>query len=376
MARTRLTQRRVDALEPKAKAFAVRDSELHGFGVQVQPSGTRRYFIHTQHDGRRFFRVVGDAESLPIEEARTRAGAAIVTVKRGNPFVAVNAGQIRFETVAEEVFRRYGQRLKPSTQSLYRSLYRSHILPWFRSKTIVEIGPLDVHRWFTARRATRFAADNAVSVLSMIMRQAEIYGYRPEGTNPCKGIRRHRPRDRERFLSPNELRRLARILERYEAAYPIPVAILWLLILTGCRKSEIGNLKRSEYREGQLFLEDSKTGPRTVWLCSAARAILDGLPRRGAWVFKKKKSQRSLRATERIWCRIRRDADLVDVRLHDLRHTYASIATMEGETILVVSKLLGHRNASTTMKYTHLSNNTLSAAANAVGSVLGNRDSS
>ena len=140
MARTRLTQRRVDALEPKARAFAVRDSELHGFGVQVQPSGTRRYFIHTQHDGRRFFRVVGDAESLPIEEARTRAGEAIVTIKRGNPFVAVNAGQIRFETVAEEVFRRYGQRLKRSTQSLYRSLYRSHILPWFRTKTIVEIG--------------------------------------------------------------------------------------------------------------------------------------------------------------------------------------------------------------------------------------------
>ena len=374
MSRARLTQRRVDALKPKARVYALRDSELTGFGVQVQPSGTRRYFVQVQHDGRRFFKVIGDAETLPVEDARRRAREAIVTIKRGDPFVAVDAGGIRFETVAEEVFRRYGRRLKRSTQTLYRSLYRSHLLPFFQGRAIAEIGPLNVHRWFASRPAP-YAASGAVPVLSMILRQAEVYGYRPQGTNPAKGIRRYRPRDRERFLSPKELKRLARTLKRYEAAYPIPVAILWLLILTGCRKSEIGNLKWSEYREGHLFLEDSKSGPRTVWLSSAARAILDGLPRRGTWIFKKKSTQRPVRATERVWRRIRCDADLVDVRLHDLRHTYASIATMAGETILVVSKLLGHRNASTTMKYTHLSHNTLSAAANAVGSVLGQRGS-
>ena len=209
-------------------------------------------------------------------------------------------------------------------------------------------------------------------VLSVIMRQAEVYGYRPEGSNPCKGIRRYRRRERERFLSPKELQRLAQALERHAVPYPMETAVIRLLLLTGCRKSEIGTLRWSEYREGKLFLADSKTGPRTVWLCSAARAIVDGLPRGGHWVFKTKRMQQPVRAVERAWRRVRKDADLIDVRLHDLRHTYASIATMEGETILVVSKLLGHSDPSTTLKYTHLSYATLNAAVNAVGSVLGN----
>ena len=372
MARTALSQRQVDALKPKKQLFAVTDTALKGFGVQVWPSGALSYFVHTQHDGKRFSKVVGDAKTLPLDAARARAAKAIATVKRGDSVVAVHAGQTQFEAVAEEVFRRYARHWKPQTRAVNRSYYRRHILPWFQGRQITDIEPQDVQRWFASLYATPFSADRSVPVLSVIMRQAEVYGYRPEGSNPCKGIRRYRRRERERFLSPKELQRLTQALERHAVPYPMETAVIRLLLLTGCRKSEIGTLRWSEYREGKLFLADSKTGPRTVWLCSAARAIVDGLARGGHWVFKTKRMQRPVRAVERAWRRVRKDADLIDVRLHDLRHTYASIATMEGETILVVSKLLGHSDPSTTLKYTHLSYATLNAAVNAVGSVLGN----
>ena len=320
MARTLLSQRLVDALKPKKQVFAVRDTALKGFGVQVWPSGTLSYFVHTQHDGRRFSKIVGDAKTLPIAEARTRAAEAIVTVKRGDSVVAVHAGQTQFEAVAEEVFRRYARHWKPRTRVVNRSYYRRHILPWFQGRQITDIEHQDVQRWFASLYATPFSADRSVPVLSVIMRQAEVYGYRPEGSNPCKGIRRYRRRERERFLSPKELQRLTQALKRHTASYPMETAVIRLLLLTGCRKSEIGNLRWSEYREGKLFLADSKTGPRTVWLCSAARAILDGLPRRGHWVFKTNRTRRPVRAVDGVWHRVRKDADLVDVRLHDLRH--------------------------------------------------------
>ena len=141
----------------------------------------------------------------------------------------------------------------------------------------------DVQRWFASLHGTPVAADRSAPILSVIMRQAEVYGYRREGTNPCAGIKRYRRQGRERFLSEPEFRRLGEVLARHEASRPRAVSVIRLLLFTGCRKGEVVSLKWSYYREGKLFLPDSKTGPRTVWLSSAARAILDGLPRRSVW---------------------------------------------------------------------------------------------
>lgn len=120
-------------------------------------------------------------------------------------------------------------------------------------------------------------------VLSVIMREAEAMGLRPEGSNPCRGIRRNRRKGRERSLSDDELRRLSGRLAAHDGRYPEQVAIVRLLLLTGCRKREILTLRWSDYREGHLFLRDSKTGPRTVWLSQPAREVLEGLGRTGRW---------------------------------------------------------------------------------------------
>ena len=149
--------------------------------------------------------------------------------------------------------------------------------------------------------------------------------------------------------------------------------IIRLLLLTGCRKGEIVTLKWRFYREGKLFLPDSKTGPRTVWLSSAARAILDRLPRKSAWVFPSTRTDRSMTTVtvDQLWYRVRAEADLHEVRIHDLRHSYASIAMTQGETVLTIGRLLGHRDPETTLKYTHLSDATVRNAVDTIGTVLG-----
>ena len=285
MATLRLKVRRVDALKPRKSAYDVRDRDLKGFGVRVLPSGAKRYFIHSQHQGRRVWKIVGRAGAIGADEAREQARTLLAAIRKGNEDEAAAPPDTPFETVADEVFRRYARNWKPSTLRVNRGYYRKQILPWFEGCQIADITAHDVQRWFASLHEVPVAADRSAPILSVIMRQAEVYGYRPEGSNPCVGIKRYRRQGRERFLSAAETRRLGEVLTRREAEQPQVVAIIRLLLLTGCRKSEIVTLKWSFYREGKLFLPDSKTGPRTVWLSSAARAILDSVPRGSEWVF-------------------------------------------------------------------------------------------
>ena len=368
-----LTQARIDDLKPRKAVHTLRDGVLKGFGVRVLPSGRKRFFLHTQNDGRRIWKIVGDADILRLDEARRRASALRAAIRRSGDVHHAGSKETRFETVAEEVFRSYGRHWKPLTRKVNRGYLRNQILPWFEGRQIAEITRADVERWFASLHATPVAADRSAPVLSVILREAEVYGYRREGTNPCAGLRRYRRKGRERFLSGPELRRLALVLERHEAGRPALVALVRLLLLTGCRKSEIATLTWSSYREGHLFLTDSKTGPRTVWLSSPARALLARLPRAGRWMFPSARTGRRLPipTLDAFWAKVRVEAGLDDVRLHDLRHTYASIAIGHGETVVTTGRLLGHGNPETTLKYAHLCEDSVRRAAVALGDVLG-----
>ena len=366
-----LTQARIDALKPRNTVRNIRDCTLRGFGIRVLPSGKKRFFIHSQKDGRRIWKIVGDANTISLDEARRCAAALLASIrKRAEESTA--AEDTLFEAVAEEVFRNYGRNWKPRTMKVNRGYLRNQILPWFAGWQITGITRGDVQRWFASLHATPVAADRSAPILSVILRQAEVYAYRPEGSNPCVGIRRYRNKSRERFLSGRELRRLALALDRHEEGRPSHVAFVRLVLLTGCRKNEIATLEWSLYRERHLFLRDSKTGPRTVWLSSPARAVLERLPRTGRWVFPAPRAHRPLctGAFDKFWWRIRAESDLHDVRLHDLRHTYASVAIMQGETVPTTGRLLGHNCPETTLKYAHLSDATVRKAANALGAVL------
>ena len=369
----RLTQRRVDALRPRRKVRDVRDAELKGYGVRVMPTGTRRYFIHSQHRGKRVWKIIGDAAAIAEPEARARARSMLAALREVREPGAADPGGTLFESVAEEVFDRYGRRWKPRTLRVNRDYLRRQILPFFAGRPIGEITREDVRAWFRSLHATPAAANRSAPILSVIMQQAEVWGYRPENSNPCAGIRRYRQGRSERFLTPEEYRRLAEVLGRHEASRPLHVAALRLLLLTGCRKSEILTLQWRSFREGRLYLPDSKTGPRTVWLCGAARDVLDSLPKSSEFVFPVVGSRTPWQWLDRFWQGVRDEAGLQDLRLHDTRHSYASMALLCGESVRTVGRLLGHERASTTLKYAHLSDATVREAVETLSPVLSGR---
>ncbi len=357
MAAIRLTQRRVESLRPRKTVRTVRDADLKGYGVRVMPSGAKRYFIHSQHQGHRVWKIVGDAAVMTEAEARGRARSLLAALRDDRDIEVEVAGDTLFETVAEDVFSR--RRWKPRTLGVNRIYLKRQILPVFAGRPIAAITREEVQHWFRSLHALPAAANRSVPVLSVIMQQAEAWGYRPGGSNPCKGLRRYRQKRSERFLSPEEYRRLGMVLARYGGRYLFHVAALRLLLLTGCRKSEIITLEWRCYRDGHLFLTDSKTGPRTVWLCQAAREVLDRLPRSSRFVFPIEGLRTPWNWLDAFWRRIRAEAGLEDVRLHDTRHSFASMALSSGETIRTVGRLLGHDQASTTLKYAHLSDATV-----------------
>ena len=372
MPNRRLTQQLIDDFEPGESIREFRDTELRGFGVRIRPSGRKSFFVHAQSGKRRRWTKIGDARTMPLARARTLARARLAALRNRDPSRAPEASaETPFEVVAEAAFRRHVRLWKPGTMEVNRHYLKHQILPRFRGQPVGAITVEDVRQWFASLRPTPASADRSMPVLSVIMREAETLGCRPEDSNPCRNIRRYRRRGRDRFLSREEVCRLGKALARHEGS--ILAAAVRLLLLTGCRKSEIMTLRWQDYRDGRLFLRDSKTGPRTVWLSSAARRILDSLPRRRVCVFPGRRRKRfaSLQGLDHFWRNLRDEANLQDVRLHDLRHSYATLALQAGETVPTIGRLLGHGDPHTTLKYIHLADETVRQAVDAVAPILG-----
>ena len=366
-----LNQSRVDRLKPRNSTYDIRDTDLKGFGIRILPSGKKSYFLQTQHEGRRRWTKIGDADGMSEAEARLQARSLLAGIRKGRESIPDLPPDIAFEEVADEVFSYYRRHWKPRTLAVSLNYYENNIQPWFKGRPVAGITRRDVLEWFESLHAKPASANRSLPVLSVILRQAEVYGYRPEDSNPCKGIKRYRRRARERFLSPEEIRRVVEVLNRYDGTRPLQAAVIRLLLLTGCRKGELLTLKWRDYREGKLFLRDSKSGPRTVWLSSAAREVLDRLPRKSAWVFPSHwRNLDHLSGITDFWQDVRTEAGLRDVRPHDLRHTYASIALMHGETVLTIGRLLGHDHPGTTLKYTNFADAAAREAVDTVSSVL------
>lgn len=372
MTTVRLTQSRIDALKPRKNTYEIRDEELKGFGIRVLASGKQRYFVQCQNQGERTWRQIGQPSAIDLEQARSRARTLLAALHHGTA-PSEYPSEALFETVAEEVFQQHARHWKPSTLAVNRGYLNKHILPYFAKCPIAEITNQHVREWFAALHASPASANRSLPVLSVIMREAEFQGYRPEESNPCRGIRRYRAPSRERFLSDSEIARIGTVLRRHSETHPLQVGVIALLMLTGCRRGEIVTLRWSFLREGRLFLPDSKVGPRTIWLSSAALDVLRRLPRKGPWIFPSSRcpgrpiNGDSLRP---FWALVCAEAGVPRVRLHDLRHSYASAALRLGESVPIISRLLGHTQPSTTLKYIHLADSTVRDAVETVGGAL------
>ncbi len=206
---------------------------------------------------------------------------------------------------------------------------------------------------------------------------AELWGIAPEGGNPCRFVRKYRKRSRERFLSEEEFRRLGRTLDAVEAegrVHPSAVAAFRLLMLTGCRRNEVLTLRWADVdlEAGEIRLRDAKTGARSVALSPAARRVLAGMPRLpdNPWVISGARPGARLSNLNNAWLAVRVRADLKDVRIHDLRHSFASRALALGESLPMIGRMLGHRKVQTTARYAHLARDSVKASAARVAESL------
>ncbi|MCY4349224.1 MAG: tyrosine-type recombinase/integrase, partial [Thiotrichales bacterium] len=266
-------------------------------------------------------------------------------------------------------------RCKPSTAHSYRLAIRQHVLPRLGGRSVVGITRADIAGLHHAMRATPYAANRTLGILSAMFSAAEAWGLRPQGSNPCRYVKRFRERKRDRFLSDTEYRRLGAVLreaERKGTESATAVAAIRLLMLTGCRLSEIMNLRWEDVDlEGaKLRLPDSKTGAKVVHLGEPAVAVLGGIEREegNPWVIAGRRPGTRIASLHFPWARIRRRAGLDGVRLHDLRHSFASGGLLVGEGLPMIGKLLGHSQVQTTARYAHLADDPVRAAADRIAS--------
>ncbi|MDE0276285.1 MAG: tyrosine-type recombinase/integrase [Defluviicoccus sp.] len=263
-------------------------------------------------------------------------------------------------------------RYKPSTRKGVRTRIQDRLLPAFGNEPLDRIAPAEVRKWFHAwSRTAPGGANKGLELLRQIMNFAIARGYIEN--NPTRDIRPNRRPKLTRFLSREEIARLHRALDAEAGKGRRQQAdIIGLLLLTGCRRGEILGLRWSEVRDDMLALADSKTGPRRVPLNAQARRILDRQSRAGSpFVFPSPRDpSRPRGGMLSLWYRVRREAGIEDVRLHDLRHTHASHAVMNGVPIPVVSRMLGHSNVRMTLRYADLGDQEIEEAAEKVGQAI------
>ena len=371
--RVRLTDAGVGRLKPDTTEYALWDSEVSGLGVRVRPSGHRSFVWHGRVQGEPVRTTVGPAALMTVEDARKRALA--LSVGSAPRKAEERSGAPLFRVfVMDEWMPAYRRRCAPSScQSVNRVLERQ-LIPAFGRLPLDAIRRIDIERWFDAySRTAPGGANKALEILGQIMNAALAAGH--VETAPVKGIAKNPRPKLTRFLSAGEIERLLRVLDRLVDERPSrrqQADVIRLLLLTGCRKGEILKLRWSEVDGDRLNLAESKTGPRRVWLSKAAQVILARQPRAASpYVFPSPRHpDRPLSDTLCFWRRARKETGLDDVRLHDLRHTVASQAVARGVPLSTVAGMLGHADPTMTLRYAHVGDSDLQAAAERIGRMI------
>ena len=368
--RMKLTDAAIARLRPREREYTVWDSRVVGLGVRVRPSGGRSWILLFDAGGRSKRISLGPTALKGVAEARRECQA-----RQAEPEAAAeptHEAPLFRDFVAEAWKDAHFDGYKPSSRRGVSALMNGRLLPAFGSRPLDRITQARVRKWFDAfSRTAPGNANHALATLRQIMNFAIACGH--IDVNPARGLKMNRRPALTRFLSREEVARLHNVLDRQVRKGGRQQAdMIRLLLLTGCRRGEIVNLRWSEVRADMLELADSKTGPRRVPLSAAARRILERQPRNpGPFVFPSPVNPDRPRSPELpLWNRVRREAGIEDVRLHDLRHTVASHAVMNGVPVPVVSRLLGHSNTRMTLRYAHLADRDIEAAAERVGTAM------
>ena len=351
------------------------DSEVPGFGLRLLPSGGKSWIVRFRDRQTRRYVTIGHPPEMTVMAARRIARQQVADVRlKGLPLPPTRPAYegATFLQVADELLASVARRWKPVTTAGARNDLRARLLPFFGEMQIASIAGADVMRWRDSFGSRGGLFNSTLPIMSALMQEAEAFGYRSCGSNPCRGVARYKRKARERFLSIAEYRRLAAVLEAAKSEMPVAVPFVWMLIFTGARCSEIAGMRWEWVKEERVFLPDSKTGTKVLYLNAPARGVLDQLDTRkgtGLVFMSPRSSERSFDLWT-SWVALRTRAGLDDVRIHDLRHSFASVAIRDGISLTMISRLLGHALPETTERYAHLADDAVNEAADRVCSSI------
>ena len=376
-----LSKRIIDRLTVDNKDAVFWDRDMPGFGVRVYPSGAKVYVVQTRAFGRSKRVTVGRHGEFTADEARKEAARIIARLKTGEPpFPEEPVPDPTVADLADRYRREYVEmHCKPATVSHYGLMLKKHIVPAVGELLVREVERKHILEFQYGLSGMPTVANRTVDILVKMFNLAEDWGWRPPGRNPCRFVRRYKVEKRhERFLTPEELYRLGQALDAAPGerlASEHAAAAIRLLVLTGCRRNEILGLRWADLDvdAGEMRLVDSKTGARVVPMPPPAAKVLAGLSRveGNPWVFPGRKKGTGQRNINESWDRVRKRAGLDGVRLHDLRHSYASRALALGEGLPMIGELLGHRKVQTTARYAHLARDSVRASTARVAESIG-----
>jgi integrase len=374
----RITVAVVKALQP---GDVVQDSELKGFGVRRQRD-VASYFVRKRVKGQlRRITIGRHGSPWTPETARKRAASLLQEIAAGDdPVAKRRAERMRgrpFDELADEFLSNHGMVVKPTTYAVYESIVRKQLKPYFKTRAMDSLTKADVIKFHTAHANQPRTANHAVSVLSKMFAWAMDTERLEKRENPCGGIKRYREVKRQRFLSLAELKALGEAMQSMEEEGTLGLyvaAAVRMLLLTGARLREILTLQWEyvDLERGLLLLPDSKTGEKVITLNSQAVTLLKALPRleKNPYVLPGQRTGQHLVNIRLPWLEICKKAKVRNVRIHDLRHSFASVAGASGGTLPLIGKLLGHHQAQTTSRYVHLAGNPVTELAERTGQTI------
>ena len=383
----KITKRNVDALvAADSKPVFLWDDALAGFGVKSLPSGSKRYLVkyRTLGGGRsapQRWITLGTHGQITPDQARALARQVLAAVARGEDPQSEKQRRRTAPTLTElwERFKLEHLPLKkPHTQYDYRNLWIVLLEPRFGRIKVEALSRSEIDTFHKSMAGKPYQANRALSLLARLMSLAEVWEWRGQGTNPCVAISRFVESPRNRYLNFSEIQKLARaidaLLTEHEINHTAAHAIE-MLLATGARVSEILGAKWSWLDRNQqvLSLPDSKTGAKTIYLSAEALSVLErqeAFSERGIYIFPSRDGGRPYAGLRKPWSKVCERSALEGVRLHDLRHTAASIAVGQGASLAVIGKLLGHTQAQTTQRYAHVDVDPALRTANEIGAVI------
>jgi integrase len=384
----KLTKSVIDCSVPKEKNYIVWDTEIKGFGCQISKGGRSKtyvFYYYSPVKRKKGYIKIGCHGNITVDLARNAAKKLSATVASG-----IDPKEEKKEKLIEErqsilfgdffdVFKeKYIKTTYKDSGKNNMNYTRKHILPYFTQKKLEEISAKDIRQFLESLSHITTTANRCFALLSMAFRKAEDWEYLPPKSNPCTGVRKYKENRKQRFLSDAELKKLEEALVQQQKAHRdsyCTVNAILLMLYTGCRKSEVLNLKwvNVNIKDRYMHLPDTKTGESARPLNQKAIDLLASITPKESnpYVFYGKIPGKPLSEVKTAWSAILKRAAIKDFRLHDLRHSFASFSLSKGVDLYTVSKLLGHRNIATTTRYAHLELEQLKKATERTAEVFG-----